>query len=441
MGMMIKRPAKISRAVKAALVCLVAAFFVVASVSFYYSIPPGLAFTTLSKSGGYVVLSMAYNADMDDVQTLTEKYHVGYRPENDEITAQMTWQQQKGLRLLGCKFSDRASGRVRVDEIPFVYQSPDSVGLQKFREQYQPMRLISDKKTEYEKMITIAEWLGTRWDHGTDPVPGGAKNFALTEIISAGENGAKFWCEIAAEAAVKTASAMNWPARLVTISRDGYTWEHAVAEYWSNDHEKWFVVDTDFNVLYQSDGIPLSAFELCHNGPDLKQTGQLEVVHFAKPKKSLPYKDMIPYYTYIHIDMRNDWNTRKLKRGSPAGGDLATWWTKRDSMDPVLSVKKRVDDISRFNWEVNTNGIYLISCIQKNNGVDMQIGFSGYSPYFENWLVSMDGITWQEMKHSKMDIHLKNGNHAIFVKMALSGGNTGPASYVKFSVNQGLETM
>src|ERR1700730_6625402 len=107
-------------------------------------------------------------------------------------------------------------------------------------------------------MLKLGAWVGTRWNHGSDPLAGARDACNPAAIVAAGARGAKDWCEIAARTPGHAASSLGWPARVITASRDGYTWEHAIAELWSDDFGKWFAMDTDFNVVYESNGIPLS---------------------------------------------------------------------------------------------------------------------------------------------------------------------------------------
>src|SRR5260370_16599708 len=86
-------------------------------------------------------------------------------------------------------------------------------------------------------------------------------------------------------------------------------------------------------------GTPPPPYALSLRDPRLQKAGKLAYRRLGNPKAGLRNIDLIPFYTYVHVDMRSDWSSRKLKRGSPAGGDLATWWTAR----------------SRFRWLFTPN--------------------------------------------------------------------------------------
>ncbi len=383
---------------------------------------------------GASVFASIYNDDVKVVKKIVESYRVGDK-RLLSFSPSESWRNIEakvpGFRFLGA--NEGPGPRV---EIPFVYKRIDSCNLAEFREKFSLDRIISGPGDEYDAMLRLGAWLGTRWDHGTDRVPGGPLVCDPVKVISAGEKGAKFWCEIAARTAVDAATAVGWTARLLTASSDGYTWEHAVAEFWSNQYEKWFVIDTDFNCVYEYEGVPLSGFELCHRGNELQKSGKLIVREIAPSKKSLPMTDLIPYYRYIHIDMRSDWCSRPLAEGSPAGGDLSTWWTSRPSLHHLLTAKRRVDDAALFNWAVNWVSIYALNAEKASDGrTSVEIGLAGYSPTFEAFEVSFDGDEWHRIEQPNYILNAGAGDHLIRARLLTISGYTGPVSEVSFHVS------
>jgi len=88
---------------------------------------------------------------------------------------------------------------------------------------------------------------------------------------------------------------------------------------------KWFMVDTDFNIVFEADGKPLSAYEMCHAGPALQESGKLRLRLLGEPKPSLPLIELLPFSPTcmsICVPIAH----AEIALGSPAE-DLATWWT------------------------------------------------------------------------------------------------------------------
>ena len=322
----------------------------------------------------------------------------------------------------------------KVKDIPFIYEKINASQLKKLRDRYDFLGIVEGAGNEYEAMLRLGGWIGTQWDHGLDKVPGGNNLFSVSDVIEAGRNGSKFWCEIAAKATVQAATAMGWPARLVSASRDGYNYDHATTELWSNQFNKWFVIDTDFNFVFESGGIPLSAFELTHEGPELQKSGRLHIRRIAPPKPSINSVDLIPYFRYIHIDLRNDWYSRRLSRGSPAGGDLATWWSARPDLGPLLTAKIEIEDKKQFNWSMNTTFIHLEGIKPASEKYRISVALTGYSPYFRAFLVALDNRPWQPVKKYAHSFLITKGTHTLHARMITKAGDQGPESWVTFQI-------
>ena len=363
-----------------------------------------------------------YRQDRHDAEALCKRYRRGLAASREDACAAFAHVPQADAARIEISFPHAASG----SDIPFVYESPDAPPLKTLREAYRLRDIIRDAASEYDAMLRLGAWVGTRWDHGTDAVPGGSAILNPTAVIQAGAQGAKFWCEIAAKTLVLAAISLGWAARLTTTSRDGYTWEHAVAEVWSNQFRKWFVIDPDFNIVYEVDGVPLSAFELCHRGIELAQANRLSTRLIAPTKLSLPFTDLLAFYAYAHIEMRTDWHTRRLRRGSPAGGDLQTWRTARRDFKPLLTARIRQDDSLRFDWPINTVMVAACRLERCEECATFHLALIGYCPYFKTFQARLNDGEWQESASGLFQFALTPGHHALFTRVVTSSGAFGP---------------
>lgn len=375
------------------------------------------------------VAGLLYRADNGQVDDITRTYRVGLSP-SAGATALASWREAVG-RVPGLELRNGAGLVELKDRIPFVYETSSAEFLRTFRQTYHLDDVVKGATDEYDAMLRLAAWSGTQFDHGTDDVPGGNQVCDPSAVIAAGRAGSKYWCEIAARVMVHAANSLGWQARIITGSRDGYTWEHAVAELWSNQFDKWIAIDTDFNVLYEERGVPLSAFELSSRGERLRDENQLTVRRIAPSKPSLPSKDLMPYYAYVHVDLRTDWCTRSLRAGSPAGGDLATWWVARPAFPRFLTAKVRVDDEATFDWHVNTVALYALEARRRDDGaLQLTAGLAGYSPAFDHFEVSVDDTAWQRVTGARYEAQLAPGEHVLRARLVTSAGYPGPTSRV-----------
>lgn len=370
------------------------------------------------------VLKRVHSGDLRQVEKLIA--HYWFPKPGDAIDAQLKVQALED-QIPGLKFQVDFAGMADAAKCPFVYENPNSPHLQRLRQEFGFEALVQGCRDEYSAMLALGTWLGSRWDHGKDPLSGSRGVFDLVEVIRDGMRGKKFWCEIAATVAVQAFTSMGWPARLVTSSRNGYTWEHAVVEVWSNQFDKWFVMDTDFNVVYESRGIPLSAYELCHDGMALKSSGIFDTRLLGQAKPSLPITDLMPFYAYVHIDLRSDWYTRHLPWGSPAGGDLSTWWTARPDFPKLQSPKVRVEDRRQFNWPVNTAWLIPESVIANGQSIALRLNPVIYSPYFEFLQISVNHGPWRNVPvNLAIEIELNPGENCVQARVGLITQQLGP---------------
>lgn len=370
--------------------------------SSYYRLPPIATIETSVKQLATHMLRYFYSGDLQYNQKKLMTYWVG------------------SPKLIAAILKNTTDSQ-------FIYEELDESYLQALRHKFSLLDFLKSGSNEYENQLKLLAWLGTRWDHGTSPVNGGKERLNPLELILEGENGAKYWCEIASIITVETATALGWPARQLSLSRDGYIMEHGVAELWSNQFNKWFVADTDFNVVFEHKGIPLSAFELCHYGPEWQSQGQLDKNFFAPAKPSLTYKDLLPYYRYVRVDLRNDWLSRDLRRGSPAGGELATIWTARKGSGPVLTSAHREDRREHFNWPVNQTWIKVV---RKNSSTIPKVfELAGYSPYYDYFEVQIDDASWHPLPQGTYIYQPQNNVRTFSARMVTQFGHRGPPTH------------
>ena len=345
-----------------------------------------------------------YAADLADVNALVQRYWHPARP-------------------AAC---DADRSRLRdVINVPFVYESPDAPHLRRLRDAFDLPSLVAGAAGEYEAMLKVGTWIGSRWDHGNDALPGGTEAMDVEDVIRQGMRGKRYWCEVASKVAVQTFTAMGWVARLVSTSSDGRAWDHGLADVWSNQFAKWFAIDADFNVVYECDGVPLSAYELCHDAPALQRSGRLQRRVLGAPKPSLPLIDLLPLYECVSIDLRCDWYTRKLRRASPAGGDLASWWTARRSFTRSLAPKLRVDNRERFDWPVNIAWLRLRNAAAADIGYVVHLLPLAYSPVFGRFQISVDSGHWCDADRPEVDLRLAPGSHVLSVRIITTNGTPG----------------
>ena len=428
---------------KGALVATVSTILVVAGGSLYYEISPKLFITQSLLIMGTAITGQLYHQELEEAWDIAKNYQLGH-PSNEDERPEDTWRNinsdQDNLifgHYIGATYTQL--------HFPFIFEDRNSEYLELLRERSDIVSLAKSGNSEYESMLNVAAWMGQLWDHGMDPPPpDGKQNFKILDLIDAGSKGASFWCEVSARATTQVASALGWPSRLITLSARGYNWQHAVAEFWSNQFSKWFIVDTDFNVVYESDGIPLSAYELVHYGWRLKDMGKLTVRQFApmKPFFKKRHGSLSEIgrlyqleYNYTHFDMRNDWASRQLNKGSPAGGALATYYTSNDLIPEVYNRYKKAENQSIFDWPVNMVEIHLSQWGVQKNKIEITLEYKAFGPYVQYLETKLNDGEWTRTEYGTNMLQLDDGYQKLQARLVLENGARGPTSIVTFNTS------
>lgn len=207
--------------------------------------------------------------------------------------------------------------------IRFIHESPDISEMRELRERYQLEKIISEKKNEFDQIISLRNWVQKCWKcHGYDQIP--EKNSAL-KILEAAGKGKIFQCWHYATVFVQSAVSLGFKARRLSIgihpnvSRVGNN-GHIIAEIWSSEYKKWLVMDPDMNAHYEIGGVPATALEI-HNSwvrqslSDVKYiqgepTPQM-ISKYSPEEKGMEFVfgayDAVDYYFRFQVEMRNNW--------------------------------------------------------------------------------------------------------------------------------------
>lgn len=149
------------------------------------------------------------------------------------------------------------------------YGDPEHPRIAQLREEYNLESVVGGCDTEFGAFLALKRWVRSQWNHGWSHSFDKVKD--ALDILSEAAKGEQFCCGHYATVFIESATALGWPARSVGIAiadcecpRDYHVGNvgHAVAEIWSNELEKWVLMDPDLNVHYERDGVPLNALEI-----------------------------------------------------------------------------------------------------------------------------------------------------------------------------------
>lgn len=144
--------------------------------------------------------------------------------------------------------------------LPFRYQPFDEPRLDTLATREHLPDVVAAGRTQFEQITRLKDWVAAQWPHSDpDPYPPWDALLVL-DWIRAGTTGG--FCGQYSQVFLQSLAALGFTARYVEIGTTDNPYAHYVTEVWSNEFDRWVMMDVDYNFHFQRDGIPLSALEI-----------------------------------------------------------------------------------------------------------------------------------------------------------------------------------
>lgn len=342
-------------------------------------------------------------------------------------------------------------GDVRNDEIcftsiPFEYEDPNHPRMVALRKKYKLDEVVAGAESELEKMVRLRHWVATRWKYNppTEFYPPWDADAIISNKIG--------FCVQYAITFTQCAISLGYQARFVFGNHYGVG--HEVSEFWSNELQKWVMMDIskDMHHVDAATGEPLSMLELhdliireCYgdnpaiigNLPKgevttdkLKSCYELQMTP-EKPKKPTSDGRFLLPMQWMHLR----WMPRNnfYARPTPLPICQGAHWDWADFIvldDPQMPLEYRyryyTSRRSDFDWTLNQVRFDL-ACDKEPNVLKVQMGT--VTPYFETFLVQSGEGRWTECGNN-YQWHLERGVNRLQMRVRNSSGVLGPVSSV-----------
>ena len=283
---------------------------------------------------------------------------------------------------------------------------------------------------DFNETVKIRNFVKSLWKHGGD-LGFNPDGFDAVEVINKAKAGKKYWCHVYALTFVQFASSAGITARLVGLSDDGYERDHAVAEVWSNYYRKWVLMDIDYNIHYVRTGeeVPLNTVEL-HNAYVNGETDDIRVIKGSPRPVGYEVEDsesrLLQYYTYINVDLRNDWYVNDYMKGHPQASDFATLSWKDDGVPGLLNLFKKVSDHDSFYWTLNQTEIYF----KRGDGNILELYLETVTPNMSSWSATIDDSRDIQLNNHRYSWELHEGHNSFSVRSVNQYGVKGIISTI-----------
>ena len=190
--------------------------------------------------------------------------------------------------------------------LPVRYERP-AARLDQLRTREQLDAVIAGAASEFEAILKLRDWVSAQFPDGVpDPYPAWDAMVVLDEI-RAGRTGG--FCAQFSQVLLQSLAALGVPARYIEIGPRDNPMNHFPLEVWSNDFDKWVLVDADFILHYERNGVPLSAAE-AHDAYVSGQAGAVTVVEGVRapghPSSSYFPERTLELYYYVRYPLKAD---------------------------------------------------------------------------------------------------------------------------------------
>jgi len=332
---------------------------------------------------------------------------------------------------------DRYDNRPLItSQYQFGYQTASDPKLVNIRNLLDIRDQVARQENDFQQILLVTDWVNRQWRHGStgkfDPT-----HFDASTVLEQSKYGATFWCHVSAMTLVQIAGSLGFQGRLLTLSSDGYSRDHAVTEFWSNTYRKWVMFDPDFNLYYASKGEPLNVLEV-HNLVSEGKGGLIRVVKGAhRPIQELESRipELFRYFRYFKVDLRNDWLTNHYFPGHPARSDKATlYWP--DRREPViLHFNTEANTVADLYWDLNN--VYLQFRRDLSPGGRLSVSLQTITPNFSHYEIGDDTGKIVKSSSSRYGWTLHAGHNSLSVRPVNLFGVKGIESKVAVSIRQG----
>ncbi len=120
--------------------------------------------------------------------------------------------------------------------------------------------LVAGIPRQFDQMVRLQDWVNAQWPDGTpDPYPPWDALTVLDWIRSGRTQG---FCAQYSQVFLQSLASLGYSARYIEIGSRENPYAHYLTEVWSNDYNKWVVMDADYNLHFERQGVPLSALDV-----------------------------------------------------------------------------------------------------------------------------------------------------------------------------------
>lgn len=340
-----------------------------------------------------------------------------------------------------------------ISQFDFNYQPFDAPDLHRLRTENGLDSLVAACESEFQAMVFLRNWF--RQQYRRQDYQPMMENFnavtVLKNNIKNPENKPytpEFYrpCHFAPLFYSQLLLSVGFQPRIVTISFEKYYEGHGMVEVWSNQFNKWILMDPDLNLHYIKNGVPQNTLEL-HEArylenpgieiiypPNLYSNDESEADEKNPLKQELTVENMIQYHSYIRInDLRNDWMTNFYFRGHPQRSDFAQVEWFDENIENAFSLNPKTSNRDDYYWSLNRTEIK--TPLDSNPTEKIKLIFETFTPNFDYFQIIINDSLSTHSKSPVFDWKLETGKNKLRVTSVNQFGVAGVPGYLEIDRN------
>jgi hypothetical protein len=285
------------------------------------------------------------------------------------------------------------------------------------RRRFDLTELVSGGESEFDRFLLVLDWVSHQWNHNGNQ---GAKSQNALGILDEVAQGGQFRCVEYGFVLANCLSALGYPARVVGLQRQGVAFGsgkgHVCCEVWSNQFNKWVLLDGQNDAYWTHENNPLSAAEcrqlmLSGKENELRMEGLRPEFKYDRMKHAW---DM--YFYHITVGTNYCFFTK------PDGVDSRQYEFVSSGVKPELYFQGRTWNVYRSSDRnfmypsLNRTHIHLAHPAAWTEPGDTLVAqFTHTAPWFDRFEMRLDNEDWR-LAADSVEWVLHEGRNSLEVR-------------------------
>jgi hypothetical protein len=308
----------------------------------------------------------------------------------------------------------------------------------KLRQRYQLDKVVGDEQDEFRRIMLLRHWI-----HTTMPID----DFNATrtawdafDILDKAKAGGKFQCTHFAIVQHAVLNSFGYVARMLGVgpgkNETPIGGHHGTNEVWVNSLGKWVMVDAQYDLHFEKNGIPLSALEIRdevwrNEARDVKAAFGLERKPTVSQIKNRDWGIWATAQNYRWVSWYTDTNNFTTYPANAASSTLIMYsdrifeqhvWQRNGKPHWAYGTPYLIKIARRewIYWTPNT-----ISADTATSGDYIRIRLKSFTPNFQTYQVKLDDHSWRDCNQN-FEFQGRHKYHVLTFRVVNAFGVNGP---------------